>query len=398
MEIGPDTEDLGVEEASDRAEFAKLLRTLHMRAVSPSLRALEKETATAARPLVPLRRSSLSEVLQGRRFPQRAVLATFLHTCGVQGAEAQRWMRAWERLAPAYAPATQPEAHAADQDHDAEAVLAQARRQAEQIRAQALQEAQRTPEQESPASVDYGPLTTMFSLGTLLQESRRSTDAEAWYSRRAMAGGTATSRAFGLLLRTETEEVPFASPNSLLLLLRASRAVRGEMLLRCAAKKGHTEAIYALGLMLHDTGWAEEAEPWLERAADNSSGLSSFVLVHLLDAAGRREEAEALLRRAAADGAPTASVWLSILLDTADQEGQQDEGMALLERAAEEDNVEAMYAHGLRLAYQDRGEEAKTWLERAVDNGYTAANDGLLLLLEALSHIFDFEEAQKPPT
>ncbi|MDA2809946.1 ATP synthase F0 subunit B [Nocardiopsis sp. RSe5-2] len=217
MEIGPGTEDLAVEEASDREEFSELLRALRARAGSPSLRTLEKETATAARPLVPLRRSSFAEVLQGQRFPQRAVLATFLHTCGVQGAEAQRWMRAWERLAPAYAPANRNEDDRAEQERAAEAVLeqvqteaaevvAQARRQAEheakQIRARALKEAQRIREQSSPEigalpegvekqdrPARSGHVGAMFNLGRLLEQRGDTLMAAHWYEKAAEAEG-----------------------------------------------------------------------------------------------------------------------------------------------------------------------------------------------------------------
>jgi len=49
---------------------------------------------------VPLRRSTLSEVLQGQTFPRKGFLLTFVEACGVDLKADRQWELAWDRLAP----------------------------------------------------------------------------------------------------------------------------------------------------------------------------------------------------------------------------------------------------------------------------------------------------------
>jgi len=46
-----------------------------------------------------LRRTTLSEVLQGRLFPRKAILLTFVEACGVDLETDRQWEQAWDRLA-----------------------------------------------------------------------------------------------------------------------------------------------------------------------------------------------------------------------------------------------------------------------------------------------------------
>ena len=87
-------------------DLARCLRQLHLRADRPSFRLLEDRTKHAKGLLpgtrierVPLRRSTLSDVLQGQTFPRKGFLLTLVEACGVDLAADQRWEQAWDRLA-----------------------------------------------------------------------------------------------------------------------------------------------------------------------------------------------------------------------------------------------------------------------------------------------------------
>jgi hypothetical protein len=86
-------------------ELAALLRRVHAWADKPSYRELEARTARAAGILpgtrlkrVPLRRSTLSDVLNGRKFPRKAFLLTFVDACGIDLQADRCWEEAWDRL------------------------------------------------------------------------------------------------------------------------------------------------------------------------------------------------------------------------------------------------------------------------------------------------------------
>lgn len=89
--------------ASSLQDFAALLRRARVRAGNPSLRDLERwvrKQHQAGRQLPPLRRSTVADVLAGRRLPNSALLATFLEACGIVGAAQQQWMEAMNRIGP----------------------------------------------------------------------------------------------------------------------------------------------------------------------------------------------------------------------------------------------------------------------------------------------------------
>ena len=98
--------DLDPSQAASVEDIARYLRQLHVRADRPSYRALEGRTKHAKGMLpgtkierVPLRRSTLSEVLNGQAFPRKAFLLTFVEACGIDLENDQRWGQAWDRLA-----------------------------------------------------------------------------------------------------------------------------------------------------------------------------------------------------------------------------------------------------------------------------------------------------------
>lgn len=83
-------------------DLADALRGLHRRSGESSLRDLERwarKQQQAGRADVRLTRTTVSEVLAGRRLPSRAFLSAFLEACGVVGADVQRpWLEARVRI------------------------------------------------------------------------------------------------------------------------------------------------------------------------------------------------------------------------------------------------------------------------------------------------------------
>jgi hypothetical protein len=95
VDDAPYTEDLDPASVSSGEELFVLLRTVHLRADKPSLRALEARTRHSA---VPLSKTVVSEMLNGARFPRKAVMLAFLRACGVPDDQLTPWTRAWERI------------------------------------------------------------------------------------------------------------------------------------------------------------------------------------------------------------------------------------------------------------------------------------------------------------
>ncbi|WP_159424787.1 FxSxx-COOH system tetratricopeptide repeat protein [Streptomyces sp. TLI_053] len=85
--------------AASKEDLARCLRTLRIRADSPSYRDLEKRALQSGRSLP---RTTLGEVLSGRRFPSKAFLLAFVELCGVDPVAEPSWESAWNRLAVHY--------------------------------------------------------------------------------------------------------------------------------------------------------------------------------------------------------------------------------------------------------------------------------------------------------
>ena len=79
-----------------RAELAEKLRSVHIRADRPSLRALEAKTRHDN---TPLSKTVISEMLKGIRLPRKAVMLAFLRACQVESEDLESWSRTWERIA-----------------------------------------------------------------------------------------------------------------------------------------------------------------------------------------------------------------------------------------------------------------------------------------------------------
>ncbi|MEV0944912.1 hypothetical protein AB0I90_31670 [Micromonospora wenchangensis] len=93
MDIDPAT-------ANSQEDLVELMRLLRLHADNPSYRELEQRASRGKK--ASLSRTTLGEVLGGRRFPSKAFLLTFVQVCGVDSEEEERWEATWKRLAPQY--------------------------------------------------------------------------------------------------------------------------------------------------------------------------------------------------------------------------------------------------------------------------------------------------------
>ena len=91
-----ETGDLDLGAVSTRDGLVAVLREVYARADKPSLRSLEARTRHGA---TPLSKTAVSEMLNGVRFPRKAVMVAFLRACGVRDADMESWQRTWERVA-----------------------------------------------------------------------------------------------------------------------------------------------------------------------------------------------------------------------------------------------------------------------------------------------------------
>lgn len=129
-------EDFDPSTAASLDDLAACLRHVHLLADKPAYRALEQQTAHQSGNLpgtrlarVRLTRSVLSDVLNGRKFPGKAFLLTFVHVCGIDLENDLRWEQAWNRLASHYQ-------HAAAETDQQSQELLEARAEIQELRQQ----------------------------------------------------------------------------------------------------------------------------------------------------------------------------------------------------------------------------------------------------------------------
>ncbi len=101
--------DLDPTKVESLEDLAECLRQLHIRADKPAYRELEQQTIHANGLLpgtrlkrVRLGRTTLSDVLLGRKFPGKAFMLTLVEACGIDLEKDPRWEHAWNRLAERY--------------------------------------------------------------------------------------------------------------------------------------------------------------------------------------------------------------------------------------------------------------------------------------------------------
>ncbi|MGA5763300.1 FxSxx-COOH system tetratricopeptide repeat protein [Nonomuraea bangladeshensis] len=85
--------------AANKEDLARCMRMLRARADMPSYRELEKQALAKGGSLP---RTTLSEVLNGKRFPTRAFLLLFVDVCGEPFERHEAWRQVWNRLSVQY--------------------------------------------------------------------------------------------------------------------------------------------------------------------------------------------------------------------------------------------------------------------------------------------------------
>ncbi|WP_322769594.1 hypothetical protein [Frankia sp. Cr1] len=133
-------DDIDPTAARTMEEFAGCLRRVRARADNISYRRLEQ---WGTRNNSPLPRSTVVDVLAGRRLPRKTLLLAFLQACGVNPRTEPRWVTTWNRLSEQHAakpPAAAGSAtsRTATNVMAADQVIADARARAGQIIAEAV--------------------------------------------------------------------------------------------------------------------------------------------------------------------------------------------------------------------------------------------------------------------
>lgn len=145
--------------------------------------------------------------------------------------------------------------------------------------------------------------------------------------------------------------------------------------LRQLAGDGNPRAMYNLGLRIQRSD-PLEARMWFERGSQLGNGECMYALGSLV---ARRHpfKAQRLFEAAARNGVPQAMVKVATFRTLASylpvrRKKKREESMRWLERAAEYDNVEAMWLLGVYL-YDHDDHASRKWLQRAAARGHRSA-------------------------
>jgi vWA-MoxR associated protein C-terminal domain/Effector-associated domain 2/vWA-MoxR associated protein middle region 0 len=113
--MGDNLLSIHLDEVTTVEEFSVALQRLRVAAGSPSLRDLETHARRLGQHLP---KSTVGEMLAGRRLPRRAMVMAFVRACGVDEDESLRWREAWERIAarPLHSPLATRVLDVADQN------------------------------------------------------------------------------------------------------------------------------------------------------------------------------------------------------------------------------------------------------------------------------------------
>jgi TPR repeat protein len=180
----------------------------------------------------------------------------------------------------------------------------------------------------------------------------------------------------------------------------ASQATAAAGWLREAADNGYAPAQMLLGqLYWHGLGVTADyqaAASWMSEAAKQSYPHAACELGRFYLALNDRDKAVRWFRQGAQEDCPAAEIGLAqLLLGAAGAtREQQEEGIALLRKAAKHNSVEALFLLGKAYEQQKKMEEAVDWYREAADKGLMDAQMKLgLLLSEGFSTKPDYVEA-----
>jgi TPR repeat protein/pimeloyl-ACP methyl ester carboxylesterase len=154
---------------------------------------------------------------------------------------------------------------------------------------------------------------------------------------------------------------------------------RYEGWLRPFVEAGNSQAMAALGALLHGCGRPEEGEAWMRRAAAAGNDGAAADVAQLLYQSHRSAELDDWLDRAVADGRGLIVTYFAGHLI---EQGEEEEANQRLHRAAEAQCIPAITTlAGLAEKQGDVG-KAKAWYERAValDDPAAMVNLGVLCL------------------
>jgi cell division inhibitor SepF len=154
--------------AASLDDLAACLRHIRLLADRPTLRELEKQT-TQEGGFLPgtrlrrtrLTRTTLSDVLSGRKFPGKAFMLTFVDHCGVDLETDLRWEEAWDRLAARYQADPGEAEKLRRENEDLRQQLAAAKDQAEIAETRARQEQTRVQTAKSHPDLPTTYATTV---------------------------------------------------------------------------------------------------------------------------------------------------------------------------------------------------------------------------------------------
>ncbi|MEU5876229.1 type VII secretion protein EccCb [Spirillospora sp. NPDC047279] len=194
----PRTDDLvpSLGSVSCREDLAEVLNHLFARA-DVSIRGLEARTCEARTPLT---RSTISDMLLGRRFPRKVVFTAFLRECGVPEAQLGPWTLAWQNIAGAEK--RRPQGEGIDLDRLRERVLGEMREHAAEILDQAREQAREEAaaiiaearEQAVTAARAAAVAAAREQTATIIDEARRMASSiitEAEHNARRMMSAAA---------------------------------------------------------------------------------------------------------------------------------------------------------------------------------------------------------------
>jgi TPR repeat protein len=186
------------------------------------------------------------------------------------------------------------------------------------------------------------------------------------------SGGTSTGLPVDKTAASEpppTAVSPKASP----------RAADIEMM-RTGAEQGNPVMMHAYGLWWMEQGDLTKAEHWWERAVSAGNAGAVYELGVLAEQRGQLDVAERWYRRSMDAGEQRAVYNLGLLLYK--HLGAEDEGRAVISRAAELGDMNAMYAMGTFREDEGRIEEGLAWYKKAAEAGNLIAMNWLGNLAE----------------
>jgi TPR repeat protein len=184
-------------------------------------------------------------------------------------------------------------------------------------------------------------------------------------------------RAESLLRQAAGAGLADAANNLGLLLQQTGRAQDAEPWFMQAAQAGNADAANNLGLLLQQTGRAQDAEPWFMQAAQAGNADAAANLGLLLLFSWRAKDAEPWLRQAAEAGSADAANNLGLLLE---QSGRSQDAGPWYKQAAEAGDADAANNLGLLLQQTGHAQDAEPWFRQAAQAGHPDAADNLGLL------------------